>query len=211
MLCWRPFGGGRDEHARALAVACFCGRLGVAKRRRNRGRRCRLFRGRACCLYVARSVALRWIGLTGKTARLRSSRAASRAWALSSPGEFKILTSSDGSNFAETTCWKAAAREDVSYVEQAMFDAPVAAQAVSIVMRSPRAWGYFGLLPRRAPLCVARRGAARRWSRECRARVTGLNNVALMATPGPSMLARLRPSACGGDALRGRRSAARPV
>ena len=65
-------------------------------------------------------------------------------WAYS-PGEFKILLSADGANFAEAACWRAAARSDVAYAEYVMFEAPVAVAAVTVVMRQPRAWGYFGL------------------------------------------------------------------
>ena len=79
-------------------------------------------------------------------------------WAYS-PGEFKILLSSDGANFAEAACWRPAARGDVAYSEYVMLDAPAAVQAMTVVMRGPRSWGYFGL-----------------------------NSASLLALPGPSMV-----------------------
>lgn len=61
------------------------------------------------------------------------------------PGEWKILVSGDGSNFEEVQCWQTAARTEVAYGHTVMFGAPVAVRAVTLVMRSPRSWGYFGL------------------------------------------------------------------
>ena len=81
-------------------------------------------------------------------------------WAYS-PGEVKILTSSDGANFEEAQCWKPSARAEVAYVESFMFDAPLNVKAVTISMRMPMSWGYFGI-----------------------------NSVALLAEPGPYMLVR---------------------
>ena len=81
-------------------------------------------------------------------------------WAYS-PGEVKILTSSDGSNFEEAKCWQPAARSEVAYAESIMFDTPLPVKAITISMRSPLSWGYFGI-----------------------------NSVALLASPGPFMLVR---------------------
>ena len=81
-------------------------------------------------------------------------------WAYS-PGEVKILTSSDGANFEEAKCWQSSARAEVAYEESLMFDTPLNVKAVTIAMRSPLSWGYYGL-----------------------------NNVALIAEPGPFMLVR---------------------
>jgi hypothetical protein len=81
-------------------------------------------------------------------------------WAYS-PGEVKILTSSDGANFEEARCWQPSARAEVAYVESFMFDAPLNVKAVTISMRLPLSWGYFGI-----------------------------NSVALLAEPGPYMLVR---------------------
>ena len=81
-------------------------------------------------------------------------------WAYS-PGEVKILTSSDGSNFEEAKCWQPAARSEVAYAESIMFDTPLPVEAITISMRSPLSWGYFGI-----------------------------NSVALLASPGPFMLVR---------------------
>ena len=81
-------------------------------------------------------------------------------WAYS-PGEVKVLTSSDGSNFEEAKCWQPAARSEVAYAESIMFDTPLPVKAITISMRSPLSWGYFGI-----------------------------NSVALLASPGPFMLVR---------------------
>ena len=81
-------------------------------------------------------------------------------WAYS-PGEVKILTSSDGSNFEEAKCWQSATRSEVAYAETIMFDSPLPVKAITISMRSPLSWGYFGI-----------------------------NSVALLASPGPFMLVR---------------------
>ena len=61
------------------------------------------------------------------------------------PGEIQILISSDGGNFEEAACWRAAARSEVSYRETIMFERAQRVKAVSIVMKSPMSWGYFGL------------------------------------------------------------------
>jgi len=61
------------------------------------------------------------------------------------PGEFKILSSSDGSNYEEVACWRTSSRLDGSYEENVMFAEPRAAVAITIVMRSPRSYGYFGI------------------------------------------------------------------
>merc|ERR1712110_268501 len=61
------------------------------------------------------------------------------------PGEFKVLTSADGGNFEEAACWTASARSEVSYESAVMFDSARTAKAVTIVMRSPQSWNYFGI------------------------------------------------------------------
>ena len=61
------------------------------------------------------------------------------------PGEVQILVSSDGGNFEEAACWRAASRSEVSYRETVMFERTQRVKAVSIVMKSPMSWGYFGL------------------------------------------------------------------
>ena len=81
-------------------------------------------------------------------------------WAYS-PGEVKILTSSDGANFEEARCWQPSTRAEVAYVESVMFDAPLNVKDITISMRVPMSWGYFGI-----------------------------NSVALLAEPGPYMLVR---------------------
>ena len=61
------------------------------------------------------------------------------------PGEFKILTSSDGGNFEEAACWQAPSRPEVSYEQSVLFDSPLNVKALTIVMRSPMPWSYFGI------------------------------------------------------------------
>ena len=81
-------------------------------------------------------------------------------WAYA-PGEVKVLTSSDGANFEEAKCWQSSTRGEVAFEESFMLDAPRSVKAVSVTMRSPQSWGYFGI-----------------------------NSVALIAEPGPFMLVR---------------------
>jgi len=76
------------------------------------------------------------------------------------PGEFRILTSADGGNFEEAVGWRAAARPEISYVETVLFDTPREAKTLAVVMRSPKSWGFFGI-----------------------------NDLAAMVEPGPSILA----------------------
>ena len=87
-------------------------------------------------------------------------------WAYA-PGEAKILTSSDGANFEEAKCWQASTRPEASYEESFMFDAPRNIKAVTIAMKAPQSWGYFGI-----------------------------NSVSLIAEPGPVMLVRTACQAC---------------
>ena len=98
-----------------------------------------------------------WTGLLNSR---RSALGLKIDWAYS-PGEVKILTSSDGANFEEAQCWQPSSRAEVAYVESFMFDAPLNVKAVAISMRAPMSWGYFGI-----------------------------NSVALLAEPGPYMLVR---------------------
>ena len=61
------------------------------------------------------------------------------------PGEFKVLTGDEGGNFREATGWRSASRPEASYEEAVVFDAPREAKTVTLIMRSPMPWGYFGL------------------------------------------------------------------
>ena len=61
------------------------------------------------------------------------------------PGEFKLLTSQDGGNFEEAACWQKPSRPDASLVETVLFDTPQNAQALSVAMRDPMPWKYFGI------------------------------------------------------------------
>jgi len=79
-------------------------------------------------------------------------------WAYA-PGEFKILTSGGSGNFEDASAWQAPGRGEVSYETVVMFDAPRSVQALTVAMRSPMPWGYFGL-----------------------------NDVALLVEPGPTLV-----------------------
>jgi len=75
------------------------------------------------------------------------------------PGEFRIMTSTDGGNFQEAAGWHSASREEISYREMVMFESPRKVKSLSVVMRSPRESGFFGI-----------------------------SAISLLAEPGPSML-----------------------
>lgn len=109
-----------------------------------------------------------WTGILNSR---RSAMGLKIDWAYS-PGEVKILTSSDGANFEEAKCWQSSTRAEVAYVETFMFDTPLNVKAVTISMRSPLSWGYFGI-----------------------------NSVALLAEPGPYMLVSGITSAVGEQCL----------
>merc|ERR1712190_13326 len=70
------------------------------------------------------------VSWTGVLSARRKALGVKLDWAYS-PGEFKILLSSDGANFAEAACWRPAARGDVAYSEYVMLDAPAAVQAMT--------------------------------------------------------------------------------
>jgi len=61
------------------------------------------------------------------------------------PGEYRVMTSSDGGNFEEAACYRKATRSDVSYEDVVMFDAAKNVKALTIAMRSPMSWQYFGI------------------------------------------------------------------
>lgn len=65
-------------------------------------------------------------------------------WAYA-PGEFKVLTSAGGGNFEEAACWRAPSQSEASFTESVMFDSPRSVQALTVSMRDPRPWQYFGL------------------------------------------------------------------
>jgi len=66
------------------------------------------------------------------------------SWAYG-PGEVKVLTSPDGGNFEEARCWQASSRDGVSYEESVMFDSIRDVKAVTVAMRGPKEWQYFGI------------------------------------------------------------------
>ena len=57
-----------------------------------------------------------------------------------------MLVSADGGNFAEAACWRPASRSEVSYEDVIMFDVPQMVKSLTIVMKAPMPWGYFGFL-----------------------------------------------------------------
>ena len=69
------------------------------------------------------------------------------------------MTSTDGGNFQEAAGWRSASREEVTYREIVMFKSPRKVKSLSVVMRSPRESGFFGI-----------------------------SSISLLAEPGPSML-----------------------
>ena len=55
------------------------------------------------------------------------------------------MTSSDGGNFEEVACYRKTTRTEVSYEEWVMFDTAKNLKALTIAMRSPMQWQYFGI------------------------------------------------------------------
>jgi len=62
-----------------------------------------------------------------------------------SPGEVKILISPNGADFSEVTAWRRPSQPDMSFAEHFMFDEAASVRALTVLMRKPRDWGYFGL------------------------------------------------------------------
>ena len=56
-----------------------------------------------------------------------------------------MLVSSDGGNFEEAACWRASSRSEVSYEETVLFKDVRSVKALTVVMKAPMPWGYFGL------------------------------------------------------------------
>jgi len=92
-------------------------------------------------------------------------------WAYA-PGEVKVLTSGDGANFGEAKCWQSSTRSEAAFTETFMFDAARNVKALTLAMRSPQSWGYFGI-----------------------------NSAALIAKPGPLMLVSGITSTAGEQCL----------
>ena len=118
------------------------------------GYACRTAEGRWCDPELVRCSCLRAVVLQDRCRQCFM--CACRAYG---PGEYKVLTSADGGNFQEATCWRDAKRTEASYRETLMFEGTRSAKALTVVMRSPMPWGYFAL-----------------------------NDVALLVEPGPMML-----------------------
>ena len=62
-----------------------------------------------------------------------------------SPGEYKLLSSTGGGNFEEIACWRTPSQKTASFVETVMLEGPVHVKELTIVMRDPMPWHYFGL------------------------------------------------------------------
>ena len=56
-----------------------------------------------------------------------------------------MLTSGDGGNFEEAAAWHKNTRPEPSFEETFMFASSVEAKAVTLLMRGPKPWGYFGI------------------------------------------------------------------
>jgi len=93
-------------------------------------------------------------------------------WAYS-PDALKVLVSSDGVNFAEAAGWQSNTRSDVSFTHFVSFARPTSVRAVTVLMRGPRNWGFFGI-----------------------------SSAALLADMGPSMLVSGSTSAQSGCVVR---------
>ena len=115
------------------------------------------------------STVVSWTGALGAKVRATGLRL---SWAYS-PGALKVLVSSDGVNFAEAAGWQSSARNDVSFTDFVMFATPTEVRAVTVIMRGPRDWDYFGI-----------------------------TNAALLAEPGPSLLVSGRTSLQSGCVVR---------
>ena len=61
------------------------------------------------------------------------------------PAEVKVLVSPDAGNFQEAFGWRRIARAEPSFEEDIMFAEVVSSKAVSILMRGPKPWGFFGI------------------------------------------------------------------
>lgn len=64
-------------------------------------------------------------------------------WAYA-PGETKVLVSEDGGNFVEAAGWTVSGQEQ-THTQTFMFGKRVKAKYVTISMRSPMPWGFFGM------------------------------------------------------------------
>merc|ERR1712039_81664 len=71
-------------------------------------------------------------------------------------------------NFFEASCWLQASQKDASYTEHIAFEQAVPVRSLTVLMRGPRSWNYFGL-----------------------------NGIALLTEPGPIMLVSGMTAAAG--------------
>ena len=55
------------------------------------------------------------------------------------------MASQDGGNFEEAACWQKPTGPDASLVETVMFESPQKMKVLSVAMRSPMPWKYFGI------------------------------------------------------------------
>jgi hypothetical protein len=82
-----------------------------------------------------------WTGLMGT---LRSLTGINVHWSYA-PAEVKVLGSVDGGNFEELLPWRKNTRSEPSFEESFQFTKPVNARSITILMRGPKTWGYFGI------------------------------------------------------------------
>ena len=66
------------------------------------------------------------------------------SWAYS-PGEIQIRTSPDGETWVPAVGWHASPRAEVVYEQNLLFDKQRNVKAISVDMRNPRPWGFFGI------------------------------------------------------------------
>ena len=82
------------------------------------------------------------------------------------PGEFQVMTSSDGGNFEEAPCFRKTTRNEVSYEEAVMFEGARNVKSLTIVMRSPMPHQYFGMIVELYPFMLVS-GAPSSAGEEC--------------------------------------------
>eukprot|EP00930_Biecheleria_cincta_P101144 TRINITY_DN9277_c0_g1_i2.p1 TRINITY_DN9277_c0_g1~~TRINITY_DN9277_c0_g1_i2.p1 ORF type:complete len:386 (+),score=95.00 TRINITY_DN9277_c0_g1_i2:60-1217(+) len=84
------------------------------------------------------------VSWTGALASRRALRGINIHWSYA-PAEVKVLVSADGGNFEEAAGWRTNVRTEPSFEQAVMFAEVVSAKAVTILMRGPKAWGFFGI------------------------------------------------------------------
>jgi len=85
-------------------------------------------------------------------------------WAYA-PGEVKVLAGDSDGNVVEAACWQTTGRSEPAFTQVIMFKRPVRISSLTLAMRSPKPWGYFGiahteLLTEPYPFMLVSAGAA---------------------------------------------------